>query len=51
LLSRKHGTTLPFENSVLDVELGYGYFIGRVQGKSLFQASDCWKCVGDFAVN
>jgi hypothetical protein len=29
--------TLPFENSVPDVELGYGYFNGRVQALPLFQ--------------
>jgi hypothetical protein len=39
LLCRKHGTTLPFENSVPDVELGYGYFNGRVQALALIEGA------------
>jgi hypothetical protein len=36
-----HGRTLPFENSVPDVELGYGYFNGRVQGNALIENNLC----------
>ena len=39
LLCRKHGRTLPFENSVPDVELGYGCFNGRVQALARFEQS------------